>query len=81
MPLEVYLKSLQSLTKLSIAKIYPGHGQVLERSFLDDQISCVQGILNGTCVSEEYKSFVGTSRLCTYKSASVAYNPENLFAK
>lgn len=81
MPLEVYLKSLQSLTKLNIAKIYPGHGQVLERSFLDDQIACVQSILNGTCVSELHESFAGTSRLCRYKTAAVAYDPEKLFVK
>ena len=80
LPLEVYLQSLEKLNSRAneFDNIYPGHGNVIDKDFIAEQISCVISILDGTCVSKDYDSFAGKGKLCTYKRASVAYNPDNL---
>ena len=79
-PLETYLQSLKSLAQRAneFNTIYPGHGSPLPSSFLAEQIKCVEDILDGTCKGEEFKTFAGSSLLCRYKTAMVAYNPNNL---
>jgi hydroxyacylglutathione hydrolase len=82
-PLEVYLQSLKKLgnIKKDFNTIFPGHGEPLDNSFVDEEIACVESILNGSCKAEPYKSFVGDALLCKYKRAGVAYNPNNLVRK
>ena len=79
-PLHDYLKTLEKLG-LRIKEfdtLFPGHGIPKPAAFINDQISCVKSILNGTCESVEYKSFAGDAMMCTFGQASVAYNPDNL---
>jgi hydroxyacylglutathione hydrolase len=82
-PLEVYLQSLRMLGKRTneFKTIYPGHGSPLPGSFIGEQIRCVESILDGTCKGEEFKSFAGSSLLCKYKTAMVAFDPNNLHPK
>ena len=82
MPLEVYLESLKKLQKREgeFDTIMPGHGLPLPKTFVDEQIICVENILDGTCKGEPYKSFAGEALVCRYKSASVAFDPNNLRA-
>jgi hydroxyacylglutathione hydrolase len=79
-PLEVYLQSLKKLQQREeeFDTIMPGHGLPLPRSFVGEQVTCVENILNGTCKGEPYKSFAGEALVCRYKSASVAFDPGNL---
>lgn len=79
-PLEVYLGSLKKLQARSaeFTTIYPGHGSPEPASLVADQIKAVESILDGSCKSEPYKSFAGSSSLCKYGKASVAYDPNNL---
>jgi hydroxyacylglutathione hydrolase len=83
LPLEVYLKSLEKINARAgeFDNLYPGHGDAVDRDFIAEQISCVKSILEGTCISTDYDSFAGKGKLCTYKRASVAYNPDNLYIK
>jgi glyoxylase-like metal-dependent hydrolase (beta-lactamase superfamily II) len=82
-PLETYLQSLEKLQRREseFNTILPGHGTPLAGNFVDEQISCVKSILDGTCKGEPYKSFAGDSLACRYKSATVAFNPKNLRTK
>jgi len=79
-PLSVYYKTLQSLSNRipEFTTLFPGHGIPKKSDFINEQVECVKSILNHTCVSEPYDTFAGKARLCQYKSASVAYNPDNL---
>lgn len=79
-PLEVYLESLKKLQKREgeFDTIMPGHGLPLPKSFVGEQITCVEHILDGTCKGEPYKSFAGEALMCRYKSALVAFDPNNL---
>jgi hydroxyacylglutathione hydrolase len=79
-PLHEYLKTLEKQEKMisAFTTLLPGHGIPEPSGFIADQIACVKSILNGTCKSEEYKSFAGKSRICISGKASVAYNPDNL---
>ncbi len=83
MPLEVYLQSLRKLQQREgeFDVIMPGHGLPLPKSFVGEQITCVENILNGTCKGEPYKSFAGDSLMCRYKRAMVAFDPNNLRVK
>jgi hydroxyacylglutathione hydrolase len=83
LPLEAYLQSLEKINARSkeFDNLYPGHGEAVDKDFVAEQISCVKIILDGTCVSTDYDSFAGKGKLCTYKRASVAYNPDNLYIK
>lgn len=84
-PLEVYLKSLEKVEKRinDFDIIMSGHNEPLEKAFLIDQIGCVKSILDGTCSPVPYNksSFTAGSLLCKYKTAQVAYNPDNLYVK
>ncbi len=84
-PLEVYLKSLEKVEKHinDFNIIMPGHNEPLPKTFISEQIACVKSILDGSCSSVPYNqsAFTAGAMLCTYKSAGVAYNPDNLFEK
>jgi hydroxyacylglutathione hydrolase len=82
-PLEVYLQSLEKLNARAseFDWLMPGHGVPIESSFVAEQVACVKSILDGTCESKDYQSFAGNGKTCTYKRATVAYNPENLHPK
>jgi glyoxylase-like metal-dependent hydrolase (beta-lactamase superfamily II) len=82
-PLEVYLQSLKKLQQRDgeFDTIMPGHGLPLPKSFVGEQVICVERILDGTCKGDPYKSFVGDALVCRYKSASVAFDPNNLRVK
>jgi glyoxylase-like metal-dependent hydrolase (beta-lactamase superfamily II) len=81
-PLEVYLASLKALKARDgeFDTILPGHGGPLAKTFLADQIACIESILDGTCKDEPYESFAGNGRLCRRGAAAVAFNPANLRA-
>jgi hydroxyacylglutathione hydrolase len=83
LPLEVYLQSLEKINGRAneFDNLYPGHGDAVDKTFIAEQVTCVKSILDGSCVSTDYDSFVGKGKLCTYKRASVAYNPDNLRIK
>ncbi|HEX2970190.1 MAG TPA: carboxylesterase family protein [Bacteroidales bacterium] len=80
LPLSKYLLSLEkeALRMNEFTTIFPGHGDPMPADFINDQISCVKGILNKTIESKPYESFVKNSRISTYGRASVTFNPENL---
>jgi hydroxyacylglutathione hydrolase len=82
-PLEVYLDSLKKLKRRDgeFDTILPGHGTPLPKSFLGDQIACVESILDGSCTGEPYQSFAGSGLLCRHGSAAVAFDPGNLRLK
>ena len=85
LPLEVYLKSLQKVEQRinDFNVIMPGHNTPLDKTFVSEQIACVKSILDGTCtpVPYEYSAFTKGAMLCTYKTAQVTYDPNNLFIK
>ena len=82
-PLEVYLQSLEKLKRRDgeFDTILPGHGGPLPKSFLADQIACVESILDGSCKGEPYQSFAGSALQCKHGSATVAFDPGNLRVK
>jgi len=82
-PLEVYLQSLEKLKRRDgeFDTILPGHGGPLPKSFLADQIACVESILDGSCKGEPYQSFAGSALQCKHGSATVAFEPGNLRVK
>ncbi|MBN2761674.1 MAG: hypothetical protein JXR41_01190, partial [Bacteroidales bacterium] len=63
--------------------IMPGHNTPLDKTFITEQIACVKSILDGTCspVPYNYSSFTAGAMLCKFKTAEVAYDPDNLFIK
>jgi glyoxylase-like metal-dependent hydrolase (beta-lactamase superfamily II) len=79
-PLETYLRSLEKLQSRvnEFTTLMPGHGLPIESSFISEQIDCVKSILDGSCEAKPYESFAGNGMTCTYKRATVAYNPNNL---
>jgi len=81
-PLKVYLSSLKKIEKRinEFDIIMPGHNVPLEKTFISEQIACVKSILDGTCSPVPYNqsSFTAGSMLCKYKTAEVAYDPNNL---
>ncbi len=83
LPLETYLKTLRSLQKRAgdFATLLPGHGDVLNKDFLDELTICTQNILNGECKAEPYKTFVDYARVCSYKRARVAFAPNKLYVR
>ncbi len=84
LPIEAYLATLQSLQKrgTEFETILPGHGEPIDRAFIGEQIACAENILSGACKGEPYQNPFGiAARVCTYKRASIAFDPENLRAK
>ena len=79
LPLESYMHTLEKQKKFGDFEIMiPGHGEPIDRGFIDEQIMCIKNILDGTCQGEPYKTFVDYAKVCSYKRARVAYNPDNL---
>ncbi len=80
-PLETYLGSLEKQRKRinEFDTMMPGHGPPVESGFIEDQISCVHSILDGSCEAKPFESFAGNGLICTYGRASVVYNPDNLY--
>lgn len=83
LPVEAYLEVLLKQRKRAGAfhTILPGHGEPLNAAFLDEQIECARSILNGTCEDELYETFAGTARLCRYKRAGIAFDPDKVRIK
>lgn len=83
LPLESYLKNLEKQNQRSgeFDTILTGHGDPLDAGFIEEQIICAQNILSGSCEGELYETFAGNARLCMYKRAGIAFNPENLWIK
>jgi glyoxylase-like metal-dependent hydrolase (beta-lactamase superfamily II) len=79
-PLHEYLATLEKQAKRmsEFTTIYPGHGTTLPSDFINDQITCVKGILNNTLERKPYKSFAGNAMIATSGRASVTFNPDNL---
>jgi hydroxyacylglutathione hydrolase len=84
LPIEAYRATLQNLQKRGseYETILPGHGEPLDSAFIGEQIACAESILSGACKGEPYQNPFGiAARVCSYKRASIAYDPENLRAK
>ena len=83
LPLESYMQTLENLKQLrgDFETMLPGHGEPLDKEFIDEQIICIKNILDGTCKGEPYKTFVNYAKVCSFKRARVAYNPDNLHVK
>ena len=79
-PLHEYLKTLEKLQGMmtDFNTILPGHGIPRSSDFINDQVKCVKGILDGTLKAEPYQSFAGNAMMSTYGKASVAFDPKNL---
>jgi hypothetical protein len=58
--------------------ILPGHGVPKKSDFINDQIECVNSILNGKCVPATYNTYAGRASLCQFGRASIAYDPDKL---
>jgi hydroxyacylglutathione hydrolase len=80
LPLHEYLVTLEKqIKRLSeFTTLLPGHGPLMQSDFINDQVACIKGILDGTLERKPYKSFAGNSMVSTYGRASVAFNPDNL---
>jgi hydroxyacylglutathione hydrolase len=79
-PLHEYLTTLEKQEAMisQFNTIFPGHGDPLPADFINDQITCVKGILNNTLERKPYKSFAGNAMVAVFGRASVAFNPANL---
>ena len=80
LPLADYLVSLERLEGRSgdFETIFPGHREPLDRAFLGELTTCVRSILDGTCEPQPYSSFAGDASQCSYKRATVAFDPARL---
>lgn len=83
LPLDIYLQSLKKLQKREkeFTTLFPGHGDAIEKSFIQDQIECAEQIIAGKCTGKPYDSFVGKGVVCKYKRAQIVYDPAKLKAK
>jgi hydroxyacylglutathione hydrolase len=83
LPLDVYLETLQRLRQRGgeYETILTGHGDPLDRAFIDEQIACAESILSGACKGEPYPKRSGNALACSYKRSQIAYDPERLRAK
>jgi glyoxylase-like metal-dependent hydrolase (beta-lactamase superfamily II) len=80
LPLTKYLITLQTLAgRISEFKtILPGHGIPKKSDFINDQIECLNAILNGKCVPASYITFAGRASLCQFGRASIVFDPDKL---
>lgn len=83
LPLETYLQTLQNVNARNdeFDTILPGHGDPMDKAFIEEQIVCAQNIISGECVGENNETSVGPSLLCNYKSAGIAYDPDKIHVK
>ncbi len=83
LPLEIYVQTLQKLNEriVEFDSILPGHGDVLDPSFISEQIICAQKIISGECQGEEYETSFGSWLLGSHKRSRIAYNPENIYRR
>jgi len=83
LPVDVYLEMLRRLRQRGreYETILPGHGDPLDRAFIDEQVVCAESILSGACKGEPYPKRYGNALSCSYKRAQIAYDPERLRAK
>jgi glyoxylase-like metal-dependent hydrolase (beta-lactamase superfamily II) len=83
LPLEAYQETLKKLQARNeeFESILPGHGDVLDKYFIDEQIDCLNNIISGECKGEKYENFIRPALQCGYKRARVAFNPDNIFIK
>jgi hydroxyacylglutathione hydrolase len=87
--LEIYLQTLKKLQARAseFDTIYPGHGAPLPAAFVGEQIVCVESILDGSSKDQAKPYSAGSgmpsgkAMVVRYKTASVAYNPDNLRVK
>lgn len=79
-PLHDYLKTLEKQrTRIAeFTTLFPGHVTPLPDTFIDDQITCIKAILDGTGESKEYNSSAGKAMVSYFGQAGVAYDPNNL---
>jgi hydroxyacylglutathione hydrolase len=83
LPVDVYLETLQRLRQRGgeYETILPGHGDPLDRAFIDEQVVCAESILSGACKGEPYPKRYGDAMACSYKRSQIAYDPERLRAR
>jgi glyoxylase-like metal-dependent hydrolase (beta-lactamase superfamily II) len=83
LPLEIYLQTLQNLNARNdeFDIILPGHGDPMDKTFIEEQIVCAQNIISGECVGEKNETSAGPSLLCTFKRAGIAYDPAKITIK
>ncbi len=79
-PLSQYLTTLEMLQgRMSeYTTIFPGHKEPLPADFINDQIACVKGILDGSLERKPYEMSRGTAMESVYGRATVIFNPDNL---
>ena len=58
--------------------IFPGHKEPLPADFINDQIACVKGILDGSLERKPYEMSRGTAMESVFGRATVIFNPDNL---
>ena len=84
-PMETYLISLQHLsTRMKeFDSLYPGHKNPVDKTFIGEEITCIENILHESGQIKPYYTPSGenTGFICTYKRASVVYNKANLWVK
>ena len=81
LPVETYLKSLKKLMTYSddFDMMLIGHNDPLDKTYLDEVLVCVNKILKGDGDFPPYSNFGEGVRECTYKRATVAFDPDKLF--
>jgi glyoxylase-like metal-dependent hydrolase (beta-lactamase superfamily II) len=83
LPLDIYLKSLKKLNGRAKAftTLFPGHGEPIDKAFINDQIACAEQIIAGKCEGKPYDSFVGKGLVCKYNRAQIVYDPAKVKSK
>jgi glyoxylase-like metal-dependent hydrolase (beta-lactamase superfamily II) len=79
-PLSEYLTTLEMLQgRMSeFTTIFPGHKEPLPADFINDQVACVKGILDGSLERTPYESGMGSAMQSVFGRATVVFNPDNL---
>lgn len=79
-PLSEYLTTLEMLQSRmpEYTTIFPGHKEPLPADFINDQVACVKGILDGSLERSPYESNMGTAMQSVFGRATVVFNPDNL---
>ena len=80
-PVETYVKSLKNLMTYSddFDTMLVGHGEPLDKTYLDEVLVCCEMILKGEGEFPPYSDFGEDIRECNYKRAKVAFRFDNLF--